>query len=83
MLNWLCFSLFGEPGFSLFSLSFCNALMNESIYLFSATPYGMWNLDSPTKDWTHALEAESQPLDYQGSTNSAFSDCLFIWGPLQ
>ena len=34
MLNWLYFSLFGEPGFSLFSLSFCNALMNENIYLF-------------------------------------------------
>ena len=50
MLNWLCFSLFGEPGFSPFSLSFFNALMNESIYLFSATLCGMWNLNFPIKD---------------------------------
>ena len=34
MLNWLGFGLFGEPGVSLFSLSFFNALMNESICLF-------------------------------------------------
>ena len=39
-------------------------------FCFLAVPHGMWNLSSPTRDWTHVpcgRSAESQPLDYQGS----------------
>ena len=48
-------------------LGFCGVYY---FYFFLAMPHGMWNLSSPTRDWTHVPcggSTESQLLDHQGS----------------
>ena len=43
----------------------------------------MWDLSSPTRDWTHSLYSgniESQPLDHQGTSTLQLSyNLVFVW----
>ena len=58
----------------------------ENPFIFLATPCGMWDLSSPTRDWAGTpciRSTDSYPLDCQESPkkirSSYFSCCVVLW----